>query len=449
MALLLLTAAAILAASHLIIDLRSGQESPYPLTDPSRIQPSDLADFPSPAVGIRFFQGRLRQNPEDFVSLTLLGQLYLQEARQTGDVASYGRAETALLEALRILPGYPAAKAALASAHYATHDFIGALELAEELYQLNPRRTDLLAIIADAHLSLGHYEQAAPIYQALLERKSSPSILARLAHQAELHGNPEQALELMQRAAGEALFNNVAKEEMAWYLIRLGDLHFNAGEIRAAEQHYRAALRLYPDYALALADVGKARAALGRLEEAIEFYRRATEIIPQPEQLAALGDLYTIQGEQALAQRQYDTVVFIGNLAEINRQVYNRQLANFYSDHDLQPEQALKLALSELEVRKDVFGYDAAAWAYFKNGQLDQAQRMIDIAMKLGTRDAKLYYHAGMIAFGRGDPAAAERLLSEAIAINPFFDTLQARIARSVLAGLSPDSPATILRRPR
>ncbi|MGH2620659.1 MAG: tetratricopeptide repeat protein, partial [Anaerolineales bacterium] len=334
-ALLVLTGAAILATSHLIAYLKSGQESPRPLTDPSRLQPDDLADFPSPAVGIRFFQERLKQNPEDFVSLTLLGQLHLQEARQTGDVASYERAEAALLEALGILPRYPAAKAALASVHYAQHDFIGALELAEELYQANPRRTELLATIADAHLSLGHYEQAASIYQQLLESSSSPSVLARLAHQAELHGNPDEALELMQRAAGEALFNNVAKEEMAWYLIRLGDLHFNAGEIRAAEEHYRVALRLYPDYALALADLGKARAAQGRLAEAIDFYQQAIEIIPQPEHLAVLGDLYTIQGEPALAQRQYDTVEFIGNLAEINRQIYNRQLANFYSDHDL------------------------------------------------------------------------------------------------------------------
>ena len=165
MALLLLTGAAILAASHLIVDLRISQVSPRPLTDPSSLQPDDLADFPSPAVGIRFFQGRLRKNPEDFVSLALLGQLYLQEGRQTGDVASYGRAEVVLLKAEEILPGYPAAKAALASVHYATHDFIGALELAEELYQANPRRIDLLAIIADAHLSLGDYELAAPFYQ--------------------------------------------------------------------------------------------------------------------------------------------------------------------------------------------------------------------------------------------------------------------------------------------
>jgi tetratricopeptide (TPR) repeat protein len=448
-ALLLLTSAAILAASHLIAYFRSGSEAPAPLTDPSRLQPGDLADFPSASIGIRLFQDRLNQQPEDFLSLTLLAQLYLQQARTGGDIASYGRAEAALLEALEILPGYPAAEVGLVSVRYATHDFIGALELGQELYQANPRMTGVLATIGDAQLSLGRYEQAAATYQELVARTPSPSLLARLAHQAELHGNPDEALKLMQRAAGEALFNNVAKEEMAWYLIRLGDLHFNAGEVRLAEEHHQAALRLYPDYHQALADLGEVSAARGRLGEAIEYYIRAIEIIPQPEFLGALGDLYSIQGEHTLARRQYEMVELIGNLDPINRRVYNRQLANFYSDHDLRPEEALRLALRELEVRKDVFGYDAAAWAYYKNGRLEEAQEMINEAMKLGTRDATLHYHAGMIAFARGELATAERLLSEALAINPFFDPIQAQTASATLESLSGQIADTDLRRPR
>jgi tetratricopeptide (TPR) repeat protein len=195
--------------------------------------------------------------------------------------------------------------------------------------------------------------------------------------------------------------------------------------------------------------LGEVSAARGRLGEAIEYYIRAIEIIPQPEFLGALGDLYSIQGEHTLARRQYEMVELIGNLDPINRRVYNRQLANFYSDHDLRPEEALRLALRELEVRKDVFGYDAAAWAYYKNGRLEEAQEMINEAMELGTRDATLHYHAGMIAFARGELAAAKRLLSEALAINPFFDPLQAQAAGATLESLSGQIAATDLRRPR
>jgi len=435
-ALLLLTGVAILTASHLIAYIRSGSESSVPLTDPSRLQPSDLADFPSASVGIRFFQERLKQNPEDFLSLTLLGQLYLQQARTTGDIASYGRAEAALLRALEIVPRYPAGEAALASVRYATHDFIGALYLAQAVYQVNPRRTDLLATIGDAQLSLGQYERAAASYQELVARASSPSLLARLAHQAELNGKPDEALKLMRRAAGEALFNNVAREEMAWYLIRLGDLHFNAGQIDSAEEDYQAALRIYPDYYLGLADLGKARAAQGRVENAIQLYEQAVAIIPQPDFLAALGDLYAIMGRPEEAERQYETVEFIGTLDALNQVIYNRQMAMFYANHDRNLDEALELAARELEVRKDIYGYDALAWALYQNGRYQEAEEAMLQALSLGTRDAMLYYHAGMIYVGLGDSLRAQAMLNEALSINSHFDLLQSRVARETLDGI-------------
>jgi len=436
-ALLLLTGAAILAVSHLIAYFRSGQDVPQPLTDPSRLQPGDLADFPSAATGIRFFQERIEENPGDVAGLTILGQLYLRQARETGDIATYVRAEAVLLRALKIEPNYSTANTSLASARYATHDFVGALDLAVELYEPSPSKTELLAIIADAHLSLGHYERAAAIYQELFETNSSPPVLARLAHQAELHGNLDEALKLMQRAAGEALFNNVAKEEMAWYLIRLGDLHFNAGQIDSAEEHYQAALRIYPDYYLALADLGKARAAQGRRENAIQLYEQAIAIIPQPDFLAALADLYAITGRPEEAERQYETVEFIGRLDALNQVIYNRQMAMFYANHDRNLDEALALASRELQVRKDVYGYDAQAWALYKNGRYQEAAEAILQAMSLGTRDAMLYYHAGMIYTALGDDHQAQAMLSQALSINSYFDPLQSRVARETLQGLA------------
>ena len=69
-----------------------------------------------------------------------------------------------------------------------------------------------------------------------------------------------------------------------------------------------------------------------------------------------MGDLYAEIGDSDQARLQYDTVEFIAKLAAINEQVYNRQLALFYADHDLKLDEALELATSELAVRKDVYG---------------------------------------------------------------------------------------------
>jgi tetratricopeptide (TPR) repeat protein len=308
--------------------------------------------------------------------------------------------------------------------YYAQHDFIPALELAQEVYEGNPMITEALVTIGDAQMALGNYPEAEAAYKELSEQNVTPPVLARLAAFEELKGNPQEALDLMRRAAADALQAGGTKESVAWYILRVGDIYFNMGQPKEAGRYYEAALRLFDGYHLALAGLGKVRAAQGKYEEAITYYQQASGIIPQPDYLAALGDLYVVTGQPEQAQLQYETVEYIGKLAELNKQIYNRQLANFYSDHDLHLEEALELALAELESRKDIYGYDAAAWAHYKNGNFEEAQTLMKQAMMLSTRDARLYYHAGMIEYDLGNDQAAQSLLEEALVINPYFSVL-------------------------
>ena len=406
------------------------------LPDPRQIDGRELANIPPVEEAIQFFQRRIKVNPRDAVSYTLLAGQYVRQARETGDVASFQKAEAALEESLHLFPKYGQANASLASVYYAQHNFIEALELAKQVYERNPRITDALVTIGDAQLALGNYEAAEAAYQELKEMDDTPPVLARLAAFEELKGNPQQALMLMRRAAWGALQGGGTKESVAWYVLRVGDMYFNMGHYKEAGRYYEAALRIFEHYHLALAGLGKSAAAQGNYQEAITYYRQAIDRVPQPEYLAALGDLYALTDQPEQAKIQYETVEYIGKLAEINQQVYNRQLANFYSDHDIHLKEALKLALVELESRKDIYGYDAAAWAQYKNGNFKEAQALMEQAMALGTRDARLYYHAGMIAHALGNDQAARQALEEAMAISPHFSILHASELRATLQTL-------------
>ncbi len=406
------------------------------LPDPRHIDGSELASVPPVEDAIKFFQERIKANPEDAVSYTLLAEQYARQARETGDASGYERAEAALKETLQALPNYGQANAALASVYYAQHEFIPSLELAQEVYEGNPMVTDALVTIGDAQMALGNYQEAEAAYKELSQQNATPPVLARLAAFEELKGNPQEALELMRRAANDALQAGGTKESVAWYILRVGDMHFNMGQPKHAGRYYEAALRVFDRYHLALAGLGKVRAAQGKYEEAIAYYQQAINIVPQPDYLAALGDLYSLTGQPEQAQIQYETVEYIGKLAEINQQVYNRQLANFYSDHDLHLEEALDLALAELESRKDIYGYDTAAWAQFKNGNFEEAQMLMRQALALGTRDARLYYHAGMIEHALGNEQAARQWLEEAMSINPHFSILDSGELSQILQTL-------------
>ena len=155
--------------------------------------------------------------------------------------------------------------------------------------------------------------------------------------------------------------------------------------------------------------------------------------MPRPATLAALGDLYSRIGEKGLAQRQYDTVELIARLAAMNELAYGRELALFYADHDIKLVEALELATNELAVRNDIYGYDALAWALYKNDRPEEAAAAIAKAMELGTKDANLYFHAGMIHYDLGDRELARRYLEQALELNPHFSILHEDAARQTL----------------
>jgi tetratricopeptide (TPR) repeat protein len=362
--------------------------------------------------------------------------MYMRQARETGDAVAYQRAEAAFQEALRLLPGYSPAKASLASAYYAQHKFLSALELARAVYRDAPRNTQVLATIGDAQLALGRHREAEAAYQRLTAAGTTPAVLARLAALKELRGDPQEALRLMRRAAADALHSGDTRESVAWYLVRVGDLYFSTGKIEDADDYYNAALRVYDGYYLALVHLGEVRAAEGRYLEAIEYYRHTIDIVPDLEALAALGDLYMLTDRRREAQRQYRRVEYVSKRTALNRRIYNRQLANFYSTHNIHLKDALRLALMELEFRKDVYGYEAAAWAYYQNGRLKEAKDLLTRALALGTRDALLFYEAGMIDLALGNHHEARRLLEEALTINPHFSLVYANEARKTLESL-------------
>jgi Flp pilus assembly protein TadD len=105
--------------------------------------------------------------------------------------------------------------------------------------------------------------------------------------------------------------------------------------------------------------------------------------------------------------------------------------------HDVEPSAALELARRELTVRQDVYAHDVLAWTLLKNGQAVEARAAIGNALRLGTRNARLFFHAGMIHRATGERERARHYLSLALATNPRFDVLQADAAARALAELA------------
>src|SRR5438067_2388730 len=199
---------------------------------------------------------------------------------------------------------------------------------------------------------------------------------------------------------------------------------------------YTRALDVFPDYYPALGGLGRVRAAEGQLAAAAGLYRRAVARVPQPDLVAALGDVHDAAGDADQAERQYALVEYMGEVAAAAGTTYGRQLALFYADHDRRPEEALRLARLEAAGRGDIYTDDTLAWACYRNGRFAEAARAAHRALRLGTEDAMLHYHAGSIAAAPRHERIAARHLRRALRLNPHFDLRQAPLARQALAAL-------------
>ncbi len=411
----------------------------FSLSGMPRLNAKPLASDEAGTAGtIRFLSQKVRRDPEDFVAQNMLASYFLQKTRETLDAADLRRATDAARASLASVPPLRNAGglSAMAHAEFAAHEFVAARDHATLLTQLEPQKGASWSILGDILIELGDYDGATSAFDRMRHLGySGTAAQTRLARMALLRGDPGTAYRHLVRGLALVLDLPVPpRETVAWCYWQLGEVAFSVGDYTVAEEQYRAALTAYPGYLNALPSLGRVRAARGDLRGAIENYQHAVRIIPDLAFVATLGDLYALAGSQNEARSQYGLVEQIGRLAKVNGAASNRPLILFHADHNIKTDEAYREALDEYKVRRDIYGADAVAWSALKSERLAEAQAAMKSALRLGTQDARLFYHAGMIARASGDDGLARKYLERVRKLNPEFDPVQAREVTKALA---------------
>ena len=392
-----------------------------------------------PAVGsigqidhsIAAWSKNLAANPRDYLSADNLATLYHGRGRLTADLADQERALDATRTALRIAPSDPTARILEASIQFTIHDFEGAFATASALYASDPTQLGALATRADAELELGRIDAAAADYHALAAATSGAGVDVRLARLAYVTGDPASALARSRSALAQAA---AAGEDPGFYDYAVAEYARLTGDPQAARAGYEAALKVRSTDLASLVGMARIDAFDGRMDAAIAGLERAAAIAPQPETLALLGDLLASRGETAAADDQFATVRLTGQLSALAGTVYDRQLIGFELDHGGATEATLAAARASLAARPDAAGHDLVAWALHRLGRDDAAAAESDAARATGIIDAKVLFHAGAIALGRGEADGGRALLRQALALGPALDPAARVEASSLLA---------------
>lgn len=419
--LLLITATLVLVAT-LLWQLLNTPAAPPPapaLAGRDRIAGNTLTDL----------QERVAQEPNDAEGYALLGLTYLQQVRETADANYYGLAEKALNEALTRDPQQLQALLGQGILALARHDFAQALVWGEQAQTLNPYSAEALGVLVDANVELGRYETAVATAQQMVNLRPNLASYSRVAYLRELHGDADGAIAAMSQAAQAGA---PGQEETLWTLVQLGNLYLNQGRLEEATAVYNQALQTRSDYPFAQAGLARVQAAQGNLESAIETFEQLVGRLPLPEFAITLGELYLATGRPEKAQPQFDLVHLIQQLNTEAGMNVDLELALFEANHG-DPAQALRLATAAYDSRPSLYAADTLAWALHKNGDSETAWQYSQEALRLGTQDATLHFHAGMIAQAVGKTSESQHHLSQALAINPTFSVLDAPIAQELL----------------
>lgn len=373
---------------------------------------------------------RLASRPADVTAAVTLADALLRQTRVTGNAGMAVRAQRALEMALAADPQHYDARRMLAATFLSQHRFSDALAQAGICRDVRKDDAWVFGIIGDAHLELGDYDSAFDAFDRMAALKPNAASYARAAYARELQGDLDTALGFM-RMAAEATGPH-DPESLAWHYAQLGHLYLEAGRLADARREYLRADHAFPGHPFAGEGLARVAAAQGDYTAALDRISERLTTGPSPSDLAFAGDVLLAMGRRDDAEQKYR----LAESAWRSDAPEPARLARFLAERGRHLDDAVRLAEQARRDRGDIFTDDALAWAYFRSDQIASARVAISRALRTGSRDRTIRYHAAAIAAASGDRERARTLVADALTGFPSFDLVAAPAARALRASL-------------
>jgi tetratricopeptide (TPR) repeat protein len=203
-------------------------------------------------------------------------------------------------------------------------DFLGGITAMNDLLEMYPHDKHLLYLAGNWLMGENGNEQAQSFFErALAIDKNFPAALNDLAYVDARNRQFDKAFAAMDRYV--ALLPNEPNPQDSY-----GELKRMAGDFESSLTHYRAALKLDPDFVTSQAGLGDTYALMGNQEQARAEYDRAIRYAHNE------ADRLTYQMQRAM------TYVREGNYTQADKDFQEIAATAHAKDQDLQEAQALR-----------------------------------------------------------------------------------------------------------
>jgi tetratricopeptide (TPR) repeat protein len=378
-------------------------------------------------------------NPEDYNAKLQLAQAYIQESRITGDHAYYDNAALELLnEVTEAEPKNFDALCCKATVLLSQHHFTEGLQVAKQALPLNPNSAFIYGIMCDAYVELGNYKEAVVQSDKMISVRPDIRSYARISYLREIHGDILGAIQAAKFAVSAGY---PGLEQTVWTRTVLAHLYENLGQLDSAQIQYALALNERPDYAFAIAGLGKIEKAKGNYKEAIVYFEKAKSLIIEYSFDDELTDLYKLNNDADKAKTSADKVIeMLSPIADVDESSSSH---GHYADKELayaylkipDVDKALKHALVEYERRpENIDVCETLAWVYYKKGNYTEANKLITKASKTNNQNPVFLCHAGLIKIQAGEKEKGIASIKKALETNPYLDSELKNEAQKYLA---------------
>ncbi len=362
---------------------------------------------------ISFYQGRVQQRPADGLDRAALAGAYLKMARVSGTANWYLLAEQEAQTSLTNLPfANDGAVMILAEIAQAKHEFAKSVQLAEPI-----KNTQSEAIIVTSKLAMGQLAEAETVANGLVEAIPSLGSLSLRGITRQARGNHDGALRDFQQAiAAEEPTEQRGSAQVRTFL---GRLYATQGNLEQAEQLYQEALKIVPNYPLALHHLAELETRKGHYRAAKRHY----EQLATPVALHGMARLSALQSKPAEAQWQ-SAETALRQQIDKNALGHRRDLAHLLLERGREKDvpEAIALMQTETQNRRDAETLHMLAWALSRAGRWQEARAAIDEALAQGVQEASIFYRAADIEKALGNATQAEKYIRSAQAIDLNFD---------------------------
>lgn len=387
---------------------------------------SGSSEWINTKAAIEDLRAKLRSNPDDDKSKLNLAMAYIQESRITGDHAYYDKASLELIDPLleKDVNNFDAV-CAKATVLLSQHHFSEALAEGQKAVQLNPYSPFGYGILTDAFVELGNYSDAIIMADKMNSIRPDLRSYSRISYLREIFGDQGGAREAMKLAIQSG---TAGLEQTEWCRVYYGKLFELNGDSANARQQYKVALGFRPDYAYALAGLGRIEKAGKNFQKAIEYFSKAKMVLKDYSFNEQLAELYIeIHQPDKAEQELNEALEMLGaNSADESENIHghyaDRELALLYLKKG-NKGLALQHALAEYSRRpKNIDVNQTLAGVRYHRKEFTEAGKLIDFALKTNSKNPVLLFQAGLIKIKSGHRSEGIALMNEALSINPFLD---------------------------